>query len=170
MTKNKSGDRVHRAIETHLSHAFPPGVKTTVVTHTHMRAATVDFLRKLQERGDIPDDVNVDDTQIVPDEIDPRTIDVQLPWLLRLYLQDGLESVRTPRFKHDSDCCRFLAHGLGCDLYYCGQSGHPTVIARQSSEPSDYMSGISAAAVSDEGEPLHLALRIAAEGGLVERH
>jgi hypothetical protein len=79
------------------------------VTHTHMRAATVDFLRKLQERGDIPDDVNVDDTQIVPDEIDPRTIDVQLPWLLRLYLQDGLESVRTPRFKHDSDCCRFLA-------------------------------------------------------------
>jgi hypothetical protein len=27
MTKNKSGDRVHRAIETHLSHAFPQASK-----------------------------------------------------------------------------------------------------------------------------------------------
>jgi hypothetical protein len=54
-------------------------------------------------------------------------------------------------YDHDCDACTFLGtwrgdakHGAGIhdhDLYYCG-GRWPTVIARCSSEGSDYMSGI----------------------------
>lgn len=54
-----------------------------------------------------------------------------------------------PRFAHDKcSACTFLGHvqcpELGaCDLYFCSQDVFgPTVIARFSSEPPDYSSGL----------------------------
>ena len=45
-----------------------------------------------------------------------------------------------PRYKHDCAACTFLgAHG-DVDLYHCPQHGLPTLIARRSSNPSDYTS------------------------------
>lgn len=58
-----------------------------------------------------------------------------------------------PTFDHDCEQCTFLgwidegpdnSHRGGCDLYYCGK-GHPTVIARYSSDGSDYVSGLASA-------------------------
>ncbi len=50
----------------------------------------------------------------------------------------------TPQFEHDSTCCTFLgrtvADGQPYDLYIC--VGGKTVLARWSSEPSHYTSGL----------------------------
>lgn len=52
-----------------------------------------------------------------------------------------------PRYVHDCKQCTFLGRYLGpdnVDLYHCMQDkSQPTVIARHSSEPSDYESGLS---------------------------
>lgn len=49
-----------------------------------------------------------------------------------------------PRYAHDCVACRFLGWHGSYDLYYCDQGGTaPTVIARWSSEPSAYLSGLS---------------------------
>lgn len=59
-----------------------------------------------------------------------------------------------PLFKHDCKCCTFLGTTevpenvtqtipIEIDMYFCEQNSlAPTVIARLSSEPSDYISGI----------------------------
>jgi len=47
-----------------------------------------------------------------------------------------------PRFKHDCDRCAFLGHHNDADLYYCSAGCTLTVIARWSSKPSDYTSGL----------------------------
>ena len=51
-----------------------------------------------------------------------------------------------PQFAHDHDKCVFLGpvtlEGTDADLYYCDQSGMPTVIARFSDQDSDYTSGL----------------------------
>jgi hypothetical protein len=47
-----------------------------------------------------------------------------------------------PAFQHDCSGCIFLGHYQGHDLYFCPQNGLPTVIARYSSEGSDYKSGM----------------------------
>ena len=48
-----------------------------------------------------------------------------------------------PLFEHDHDGCVFLGVYEGRDLYFCSQGGaRPTVIARQSSDGGDYLSGL----------------------------
>lgn len=59
-----------------------------------------------------------------------------------------------PRFIHDCEECVFLGTYRGkafeeaveeeqdYDLYWCPQSGHPTLLARASDEVSDYWSGM----------------------------
>lgn len=42
-----------------------------------------------------------------------------------------------PRYTHDCDLCTFLGHYLHWDLYVCGTRN---VVARRSSEDSDYLS------------------------------
>ena len=47
------------------------------------------------------------------------------------------------RYAHDCDDCIPLGQFGSADLYYCDQQGlGPTVIARHSSTPSDYSSGL----------------------------
>jgi hypothetical protein len=47
-----------------------------------------------------------------------------------------------PRHRHDCQQCIFLGIVDHFDLYWCSQGGSmPTVIARASDEPSDYLSG-----------------------------
>ena len=47
------------------------------------------------------------------------------------------------RYSHDCDDCKPLGQFGEADLYYCDQQGiGPTVIARHSSIPSDYSSGL----------------------------
>lgn len=52
----------------------------------------------------------------------------------------------TPKFIHDCSTCKFLGHVDGHDLYFHASSTpggfNETVIARASSEPSDYQSGM----------------------------
>jgi hypothetical protein len=49
-------------------------------------------------------------------------------------------------YHHDCDRCTFLGVFEQCDLYHCHQGGlGPTVIARYSSQPSDYASGLHGA-------------------------
>lgn len=166
-----NSQRVERAIAAQLSQTFT-GLRLTTMTgdiRKEARADMVGLLDALQRGGDIPDDVNVRATQAVTHPIDPTSIDVQIPVLLRLYIQDGSKSVRTARFQHDSDCCRFIGHGLGCDLYWCDQHGMvPTVIARYSSRPSDYQSGLLVARAQPVTEPLGLALSLAREAGFTD--
>ena len=45
-----------------------------------------------------------------------------------------------PRFKHDCEACTFLGSFGEHDLYHCPQHGLPTLIARRSSDGSDYSS------------------------------
>jgi len=50
-----------------------------------------------------------------------------------------------PNHTHDCDKCIYLGETgtpKPTDLYYCEQGGFPTLIARYSSEPSDYSSGL----------------------------
>lgn len=159
--------RVARVIEAQLSQIFSAnrGKPMTEPRLAQMREQAVEFLRSLHKGGDIPDDVNVEATQAVARDVNPSAVDVQLPVLLRLYMEDGFKSVRTPRFRHGSECCRFLGHGLGHDLYYCHQYSMPTVIARHSSAPADYVSGIALAAASPWGTAPALALALAREAG-----
>ncbi len=54
------------------------------------------------------------------------------------------------RYAHDCDRCKPLGVFGGADLYYCdqGELVMPTLIARNSSEPSDYQSGLAFAATN----------------------
>jgi hypothetical protein len=74
-----------------------------------------------------------------------------------------------PQFQHNCDQCVFLgrAHhdGTAADLYFCPQTGTlPTVLARYSNEPSEYLSGIFAT----ETPLLVLAKERAVERGLYQ--
>lgn len=63
------------------------------------------------------------------------------------------KAARHPQFQHDCDKCTFLGRHGDNDLYFCGQEGftsNPTVIARYSSEPSHYQSGLPGADVIEE--------------------
>lgn len=49
-----------------------------------------------------------------------------------------------PKYTHDCKVCTFVGNHNSTDLYYCQNGGPgPTVIARRSTEPSDYMSGLT---------------------------
>lgn len=63
----------------------------------------------------------------------------------------GMAAGGAPQFVHDHDDCVYLGahrvgHGQVADLYFCEQGGMlATVIARFSSEPSNYTSGMALA-------------------------
>lgn len=83
---------------------------------------------------------------------------------------EAADTVRpAPKYQHDCPLCSYLGvFEFGertFDLYFCSQ-GHafPTVIARGSSNPHDYSSGILLAQFDP---PLYEALRRAKEAELV---
>lgn len=70
-----------------------------------------------------------------------------------------------PYYDHDCPRCTFLGHKNGMDLYHCLEGGvhqMPTVIARRSSEGSDYKSGMPFA--ETDPELAEAKLRAAAKG------
>jgi hypothetical protein len=75
-----------------------------------------------------------------------------------------------PLYEHDCTHCTFLGTGeyagRAFDLYFCNQ-GHllPTVIARASSDPHDYSSGLQLAAIDPV---LREAYERARKAGLAE--
>jgi hypothetical protein len=71
-----------------------------------------------------------------------------------------------PLFKHDCDCCTFLGNNTrnDMDLYYCPQSGSPTVIARYGDEGHEYMSGI---VFKQHNPDIARAVELAEEKGLL---
>lgn len=82
-----------------------------------------------------------------------------------------------PKFTHDCGNCIFLGTYKGgvfidstekdlYDLYFCQQSGHPTVIARYGNEGSQYQSGMNFAR-PDGIQPLYQAKLRAIKLGLI---
>lgn len=66
------------------------------------------------------------------------------------YLASGTVTCKCdePRYTHDCLHCQYLGRFDATDLYFCDQGGgSPTVIARHSSEGSDYKSGLHHAIV-----------------------
>jgi hypothetical protein len=53
-----------------------------------------------------------------------------------------LKSNPNPRYVHDCDRCTFLGRWREYDLYFCPQTGIPTVLARYSDMGQDYTSGM----------------------------
>jgi hypothetical protein len=55
-------------------------------------------------------------------------------------------NTETPKYTHDCTDCKFLGNYKGThyhyDLYYCPQSGMPTVVARYGNEGAEYSSGL----------------------------
>ena len=124
-----------------------------------------EFLTTMKRGGDIPDNVNPSAVRV---SSDGSTVIVDMPVMLRLYIEEGEESVRTRRFVHDCKECEFLGHGLHSDLYYCSAQFVPTVIARTSSVRDDYESGMSIAERMPVDNPLGLAFHLAGESGFLE--
>ena len=62
----------------------------------------------------------------------------------------------TPLYKHDCANCKYLATLNNMDLYVCArQNKIDTLIARYSSEPSDYSSGLEFAKGYEQGSFRH---------------
>lgn len=47
-----------------------------------------------------------------------------------------------PKYKHDCNNCEFLGSFEESDLYICSDSNYASLISRESSNPSDYRSGV----------------------------
>lgn len=78
-----------------------------------------------------------------------------------------------PIYQHDCDCCTFLGNAQDeygeYDLYHHFNGDNSTIIARYSSEGSNYISGMNFGATEHErGEdtPMSKAFRLAKEKGL----
>lgn len=70
----------------------------------------------------------------------------------------------SPVFKHDCDSCVFLGSHKSSDLYFCNFADDEgfTVIARHSSDPADYVSGVELAPFDSR---IDMALTIASALG-----
>lgn len=66
--------------------------------------------------------------------------------------------------KHDCNECDFLGSWGREDLYFCGDSAMPTVIARHSSDGGDYVSGMTLIAYIPA---LAIAHSLAVQAGLI---
>ena len=163
----------HQALTDEVKHAAKVGI--------------IAKLTQLQANGDLPDDISMVHVSIQEAPKGMGVLDVQLPWFLRAYLQEG-PSYKVPRFTHDCENCTFLAHVVGHDLYYCTQMGGsalvrssretgyewraskrglPTVIARYGNDGPDYMSGMEFGKTG-QIEELHVAYNLAQEKGLLK--
>jgi len=76
---------------------------------------------------------------------------------------------RHVRYEHDCDECVFLDTvkddgGMAYDLYFCRQSGYPTVLARFGCSPENYKSGMASVGVDPE---LTAAATLAVKRGLL---
>lgn len=83
---------------------------------------------------------------------------------------DGLEAAYQlfkygPRYTHDCDSCTCLGQLGNHDLYYCDQSGRPTVIARWGDDGPQYVSGTELAPVY---KPPACARELALAAGLLD--
>ncbi len=70
-----------------------------------------------------------------------------------------------PKYRHDCQICTFLGHHDDSDLYYCPQGNIPTLVARYSSEPADYASGIAFVGIIPAITAAH---KLAKQRGLVQ--
>lgn len=84
---------------------------------------------------------------------------------IKVFIGDMLENPEVPTFLHDCNDCVFLGHMLDSDMYFCdmGNNEGYTVIARKSSVPEDYISGLEMAPYVPE---LDVALSLANALGL----
>lgn len=131
------------------------------------RVGIIAKLKQLQAEGELPDDINMVHVTVVDAMPGHGVLDVQLPWFLRAYLQEGPQ-YKVPRFEHDCESCTFLAHVSGHDLYYCPQMEKmPTIIARYGSDGPDYMSGMEFGKTG-QIEELGVAYNMAREKGLLK--
>jgi len=129
-----------------------------------IRRCIIGMLLAYRNAGDIPSDFDFAATSVTTEE---STLAVTLPVRLRLFLDHGPEALR-PHYPHDCEACRFLGHAWGSDLYFCDkQATGSTVIARQSSVPSQYTSGLEIALGESENHPLRIAADLAREAGLL---
>jgi len=124
-----------------------------------VRGRVIGMLLAHRNAGDIPPDFDFTATSVTTKGSD---LAIALPVRLRLFLERGHEMLR-PHYQHDCAACRFLGHIWGCDLYFCKQATGSTVIARQSDDPSHYLSGLAIAPVASEDHPLRLAADLARE-------
>lgn len=60
-----------------------------------------------------------------------------------------------PKYRHDCSKCTFIGTFCTFDLYFCSAQLQGTVVARGSSDPSDYASGLFTA----EAIPLEKIIR-----------
>lgn len=67
-------------------------------------------------------------------------------------------------FDHDCDDCVSLGNCCDRDMYFCNQGGSPTVIARESDTPWDYVSGMDFVGINPY---LTIAYFLAKDKGLV---
>ena len=72
----------------------------------------------------------------------------------------------TPQFTHDCERCTFLTTENEHDLYFCGQRGYPTVIARYGNDGPEYKSGLIFSKQGIDPE-LTVAYQLATEQGLL---
>jgi hypothetical protein len=146
-----------------------PITPETVLTIKHQ---AIEILRQRVETGALPrsPDLTVG-LRVKQDSVDKSRVTIIFPTKLAIFLEEGPLAF-LPAFgsRHCSSCV-FLAHYDKADLYFCPQPGVgvPTVIARMSTEPSDYQSGISVATALEATHPLAIAMRIAQDEGYIER-
>lgn len=63
-----------------------------------------------------------------------------------------------PKFKHDCDRCKFLFGESDGDVYFCEQSGMPTLIKRYGDKGPEYYSGFGSFPEWEYAESLAIAL------------
>lgn len=68
-------------------------------------------------------------------------------------------------YRHDCNQCKYLGSYEGSDLYFCERE--PTVIARYSSDPPDYSSGL---VFCGSNAPLKEAARRAIQAGFIDEN
>ncbi len=156
-------------VEKRVSSAMEPyyGKKITDETLANVKYSVIGLLHTARQEGLFPSEININGVQATQDELDPTKVTIELPAKFLIFFEAGYDSL-FPHFTHPPcDSCTFLAHYMLHDLYHCRQTGNiPTVIARSSSEPADYMSGIPIAKEMERGHPLRVAYRIAKDEGL----
>jgi len=149
---------------------FNDGMKIDDVLMHEMSNATVSLVKsRVADLGFRIDDIKWDLMKWERDPDDHNAVALRLPISLELAMLEDAPDVQ--RFDHDCVACIFLAHAKGHDLYFCGEHHMgPTVIARYSSLPSKYMSGIRIAEAAMDTTPTHplvIALKLAREKTLI---